>query len=142
MSFGKLERSQGSAPMSDINMTPLIDVMLVLLVIFIITAPLLVSSVQVDLPKASATAASNAPKFVEITIDRGGQVFVNDALQTTESLDLLLDKTAKANPEAEVRLRADTTVPYGRVVEVMGQAQKAGLSRIGFVAQAPDKAQP
>ncbi|WP_342620395.1 biopolymer transporter ExbD [Rhodoferax sp. GW822-FHT02A01] len=139
MSFGKLERSQGSAPMSDINMTPLIDVMLVLLVIFIITAPLMVSSVQVDLPKASATA-SNAPKFVEITIDRGGQVFVEDALQTTESLDLLLDKTAKANPEAEVRLRADTTVPYGRVVEVMGQAQKAGLSRIGFVAQAPDKA--
>jgi biopolymer transport protein TolR len=90
------------------------------------------------LPKASATA-SNAPKFVEITIDRGGQVFVDDALQTTETLDLLLDKTAKANPEAEVRLRADTTVPYGRVVEVMGQAQKAGLSRIGFVAQSPDK---
>jgi len=141
MSFGKLERSQGSAPMSDINMTPLIDVMLVLLVIFIITAPLMVSSVRVDLPKAAATA-SNAPQFVEITIDRSGQVFVNDALQTSESLDALLDKTAKANPEAEVRLRADTTVQYGRVVEVMGQAQKAGLSRIGFVADSPEKPRP
>jgi biopolymer transport protein TolR len=137
MSFGRLERSQGSAPMSDINMTPLIDVMLVLLVIFIITAPLMVSSVQVDLPKAASSAASNAPKFVELSIDRTGQVFVADALQTTESLTTVLASTAQANKDAEVRLRADTTVPYGRVVEVMGLAQKAGLSRIGFVAEAP-----
>jgi biopolymer transport protein TolR len=114
--------------MSDINMTPLIDVMLVLLVIFIITAPLLVSSV--------------APKFVEITIDREGQVLVDDKVQTSDGLGTLFDATAKANADAEVRLRADTTVPYGRVVEVMGQAQKAGLSHIGFVADAPDKAKP
>jgi biopolymer transport protein TolR len=142
MSFGRLERSQGSKPMSDINMTPLIDVMLVLLVIFIITAPLLVSSVQVDLPKAAGTTASNAPQFVELTIDRSGAVFVDEAVQTPSSLDLLLEKTAKANPDAEVRLRADSTVPYGRVVEVMGQAQKAGLSRIGFVADAPPSTPP
>ena len=142
MTFGRLERSQGSKPMSDINMTPLIDVMLVLLVIFIITAPLLVSSVRVDLPKASGTSASNAPKFVELTIDRAGAVYVDDAVQTTEGLTVLLEKTVKANAEAEVRLRADTTVPYGRVVEVMGMAQKAGLSRIGFVADAPESAKP
>lgn len=135
MSFGRLERTQGSAPMSDINMTPLIDVMLVLLVIFIITAPLMVSSVQLDLPKAASTSASNAPKFVELSIDRNGQVFVADALQSTETLAALLANTAQANKDAEVRLRADTTVPYGRVVEVMGLAQKAGLSRIGFVAE-------
>ena len=142
MSFGRLERSQGTKPMSDINMTPLIDVMLVLLVIFIITAPLLVSSVRVDLPKASGTSASNEPKFVELTIDRGGAVYVDDAVQSAEGLTQLLEKTAKANAEAEVRLRADTTVPYGRVVEVMGVAQKAGLSRIGFVADAPDSIKP
>ena len=142
MTFGRLERSQGSKPMSDINMTPLIDVMLVLLVIFIITAPLLVSSVRVDLPKASGTSASNAPKFVELTIDRAGAVYVDDAVQTTEGLTVLLEKTVKANAEAEVRLRADTTVPYGRVVEVMGMAQKAGLSRIGFVADAPESPKP
>jgi biopolymer transport protein TolR len=142
MSFGRLERSQGAKPMSDINMTPLIDVMLVLLVIFIITAPLLVSSVRVDLPKASGTSASNAPKFVELTIDRAGAVYLDDAVQTTESLASVLERTAKANADAEVRLRADTTVPYGRVVEVMVMAQKAGLNRIGFVADAPEAAKP
>jgi biopolymer transport protein TolR len=128
--------------MSDINMTPLIDVMLVLLVIFMITAPLMVSSVQVDLPKAAGASASNAPKFVELSIDRSGQVYVNDAVQSNEALAELLTATARANPEAEVRLRADTTVPYGRVVEIMGQAQKAGLSHIGFVADAPPAFKP
>jgi biopolymer transport protein TolR len=128
--------------MSEINMTPLIDVMLVLLVIFIITAPLMVSSVQLDLPKAAGTSASNAPKFIELSIDRSGQVFVADALQSSAALAALLARTAQANHDAEVRLRADTTVPYGRVVEVMGLAQKAGLSRIGFVADAPLAAQP
>jgi biopolymer transport protein TolR len=142
MGFGRLERTQSAKPMSDINMTPLIDVMLVLLVIFIITAPLLVSSVRVDLPKASGTSASNAPKFVELTIDRAGAVYVDDAVQSAQGLTELLEKTAKANADAEVRLRADTTVPYGRVVEVMGEAQKAGLSRIGFVADAPKTAKP
>jgi biopolymer transport protein TolR len=142
MGFGRLERTQGSAPMSDINMTPLIDVMLVLLVIFIITAPLLVSSVKVDLPKAAGASASQAPKFVEISIDRAGQVFVDDKLQTPDALTALLQTTARANKDAEVRLRADTAVPYGRVVEVMGQAQQAGLTRMGFVADAPAAPKP
>jgi biopolymer transport protein TolR len=142
VSFGRLERSPGAKPMSDINMTPLIDVMLVLLVIFIITAPLLVSSVRVDLPKASGTSASSAPQFIELSIDRSGAVYVSDTLQSTEALALLLQASAQANAEAEVRLRADTSVPYGRVVEVMGLAQKAGLNRIGFVADAPSPVKP
>jgi biopolymer transport protein TolR len=142
MSFGRLERSQGAAPMSDINMTPLIDVMLVLLVIFMITAPLLVSSVQVDLPRAEGAAASNAPKFIALSIDRSGQVFVDDVPHTNEELTRILADTATRNANAELRLRADTTVSYGRVVEVMGMAQKAGLSRIGFVAQAPQTNPP
>jgi biopolymer transport protein TolR len=123
--------------MSDINMTPLIDVMLVLLVIFMIAAPLLVSSVQVDLPKAPASTASSAPQFIELTIDRSGAVYVDNVLQSPEALAPLLTKAAKARAETELRLRADTSVPYGRVVEVMGIAQKAGLSHIGFVADAP-----
>ena len=135
--FGRLERAQAAAPMSDINMTPLIDVMLVLLVIFIITAPLMVSSVKVDLPKASNASPSQAPKFVALTIDKAGQVFVNDQMQTPQALAQTLQQSARANPDTEVRLRADTSVPYGRVVEVMGLAQKAGLSRIGFVAETP-----
>jgi biopolymer transport protein TolR len=133
--FGRLERSRSAAPMSDINMTPLIDVMLVLLVIFIITAPLMVSSVKVDLPKAASAAASQAPKFVALTIDKAGLVFIDDQALSPDALALALKAAATANPDTEVRLRADTTVPYGRVVEVMGVAQKAGLSRIGFVAE-------
>jgi len=140
--FGRLERSNSAAPMSDINMTPLIDVMLVLLVIFIITAPLLVNSVRVDLPKAAGTSASQAPKFLVVTINPAGEIFVGDAPQTAQALASLMEQTAKANPEAELRLRADTTVPYGRVVEVMGLAQKAGLTRIGFIADTPPTARP
>jgi biopolymer transport protein TolR len=137
MGFGRLERTTGAAPMSDINMTPLIDVMLVLLVIFMITAPLLVSSVQVDLPQAPASAVNSAPAFIELTIDRSGAVYADNTLQSPEALAPLLAKAAKARADTELRLRADTSVPYGRVVEVMGLAQKAGISRIGFVADTP-----
>ena len=137
MSFGRLERTTGPQPMSEINMTPLIDVMLVLLVIFIITAPLLVSAVKVDLPKAEGTKALEAPKFVAVAIDKAGQVFVDDLALDAAELASRLGKAAKQNPDTEVQLRADTTVPYGRVVEVMGAAQKAGLNRIGFIADAP-----
>ena len=133
--FGRFERLQSAAPMSDINMTPLIDVMLVLLVIFLITAPLMVSAVKVDLPKSATGVAAAAPKFIGIAIDRTGQVFVQDKPQELAAVAKALQAAAKANPETEVQLRADASVPYGRVVEVMGLAQKAGLSRIGFVAQ-------
>jgi biopolymer transport protein TolR len=137
MSFGRLERTPTAQPMSEINMTPLIDVMLVLLVIFIITVPLMVSAVKVELPKAQAAKSVDEPKFVGLSIDKSGQVFVEDIPQTLPELAQRLSSAAQKNPETEVRLRADTAVPYGRVVEVMGVAQKSGLNRIGFVAQAP-----
>ena len=142
MSFGRLERTPGPAPMSDINMTPLIDVMLVLLVIFMITAPLFVSAVKVDLPKAAGASAPSAPRFIALSLDRSGQAFVDDAPQDMPALERLFAETARRNPDAELRLRADTAVPYGRVVEVMGLAQKAGLGRIGFLADAPPAATP
>ncbi len=134
MSFGRLERTPGPQPMSDINMTPLVDVMLVLVVIFIITAPLLVSAVKVDLPKAAGAAALEAPKFIAITLDRSGQVYVDDQPLDAQALSVALRRAAERQPDTEVRLRADAAVPYGRVVEVMGQAHLAGLHRIGFVA--------
>jgi biopolymer transport protein TolR len=142
MSFGRLERSQGPQPMSEINVTPLVDVMLVLLVIFIITAPLLVSAVKVDLPKTDAAKAMEAPKIVALSIDKAGQVFVDDRPVTPEELDLALKKSAQANPDTEVQLRADAAVAYGQVVQVMGVAQKAGLNRIGFVADTTAPAGP
>lgn len=118
-------------------MTPLIDVMLVLVVIFIITAPLLASSIRLDLPKTDAATASEAPKFVTLAIDPAGQVFLDDRAVTQAQLAQGLQEAAARNPDTEVQLRADRTVPYGQVVEVMGAAQKAGLNRIGFVAEPP-----
>jgi biopolymer transport protein TolR len=126
--------------MSEINVTPLVDVMLVLVVIFIITAPLLASSIKLDLPKTDAAKASDAPKFVTVVVDKSAKVFLNDKPIDLPALAESLQQSAKANPDTEVQLRADETVPYGKVVEVMGVAQKAGLNRIGFVASQPEAA--
>jgi biopolymer transport protein TolR len=140
MSFGRLERSKSSEPMSEINVTPLVDVMLVLVVIFIITAPLLASSIKLDLPKTDAAKASDAPKFVTVVVDKSAKIFLNDKPIELPALAESLQQSAKANPDTEVQLRADEAVPYGKVVEVMGVAQKAGLNRIGFVASQPETA--
>ena len=137
MSFGRLERTKNAEPMSEINVTPMVDVMLVLLVIFILTAPLLASSIKLDLPKTDAATASEGPKFVTLVIDKAGQIFLNDKPVELDALRTSLKQTAVINPDTEVQLRADEAVPYGKVVEVMGAAQKAGLMRIGFVADAP-----
>ncbi len=142
MAFGRLERTTGAPPMSDINMTPLIDVMLVLLVIFIITAPLLASSIRLDLPKTDAAAPNDTPRFVLLVVDKTGQVFLDDKPVAQLELARRLALVAGQNPDTEVQLRADEAVPYGRVVEVLGVAQKAGLSRIGFVAEPKPVAQP
>ena len=137
MSFGRLDRSLGAQPMSDINMTPLIDVMLVLVVIFIITAPLLASSIKLDLPVADAARAGDVPQSVTVVVDAAGQIFLQDQAVAMDVLVHQLQSLAQANPQTEVLLRADKTVAYGRIVEVMGAAQTAGLNRIGFVADAP-----
>ena len=137
MAFGRLERTKASAPMSDINMTPLVDVMLVLVVIFILTAPLLSSAIRLDLPKTDAAKSQSAPPFVTLVVDKAGHTFLNDQSVTAAELAAQLALAADHNPDTEVQLRADTSVPYGRVVEVMGVAQKAGLNKIGFVAQPP-----
>jgi biopolymer transport protein TolR len=143
MSFGRLERTQGSQPISEINMTPLIDVMLVLLVIFMITAPLLASSIKLELPKTDAAqAGGDAPTFVTVVVDKTGQAFIDDKPLSLEELSRQLLQTAQADPQTEVQLRADAAVPYGQVVAVMGTAQKAGLSRIGFVAEPTPPAKP
>ena len=134
MAFGRLERTPGSQPMSDINMTPLVDVMLVLVVILIITAPLLTSTVKLDLPRTQAARPNDVPVFVTVVLDKAGQVFIEDIPLTNEQLAQRLAQAAQANADTEIQLRADAGVPYGRVVEVMGAAQKSGLNRIGFVA--------
>ena len=135
MAFGRLERTTGPEPMSDINMTPLIDVMLVLVVIFILTAPLLASSLRLDLPQAQAAKPQDAPQVVQIALGKDGQLYVQDQPLTLDALRQRLALAAQQNPQTEVQLRADESVPYGKVVAVLDAAHQAGLSRIGFVAQ-------
>ena len=135
MAFGRLERTRGAEPMSDINMTPLVYVMLVLVVIFILTAPLLASAIRLDLPRAEGTAPAAAPRALTLVLDRQGQLFVDDQpVPSAAALARRLGEVAQAAPDTELQLRADAAVPYGRVVEVMGAAHAAGLQRIGFVA--------
>ena len=141
MAFGRLERNPGSLPMSEINMTPLIDVMLVLLVIFIITAPLLTSSLKLELPRAEATSASDAPAFVALAIDAQGRLFLGeqalDPARARELVSTRVREAARHDPATEVQLRADSRVPYGRVAEIMGWVQEAGLTRFGLITAAP-----
>jgi len=141
MAFGRLERNPGSKPMSDINMTPLIDVMLVLLVIFIITAPLMASSLKLDLPKADAPTSSEAPALVALAIDSEGRLYLGEQLldgaQAQTLISTRVRDAARRDPATEVQLRADSRVPYGRVAELIGWVQAAGLTRIGLVTEAP-----
>jgi biopolymer transport protein TolR len=124
--------------MSDINMTPLVDVMLVLLVIFMLAAPLMTSSIRLDLPRTEgASPAGNTPEALTVVLDSKGQLYLNDQPTTPEALAQRMRQTAAQRPDTEVQLRADATVPYGRVVELMGAAHAAGLQRIGFVAEPP-----
>ena len=135
MTFGRFDSTKAPRLMSEINVTPLVDVMLVLLVIFILTAPLLASSIQLELPRTDAAKATQAPQSVTLVVDKTGAIFLNDQPIALAALQARLQQTATQNPDTEVQLRADAAVPYGRVVAVMGAAQNAGLMRIGFVAE-------
>jgi biopolymer transport protein TolR len=128
VSFGRLERPTGDKPMSEINVTPLVDVMLVLLVIFIIAAPFMASRLALELPRAETPAAAQpAPEaFVSIDVDAQGQVHWDGQPVDLDALRQRLQATAGRNPAT-----------YGRMVQLIGLAQTAGLSRIGFVADAP-----
>ena len=143
MAFGRLERNPGAKPMSEINMTPLIDVMLVLLVIFIITAPLMASSLKLELPQAEAGELTEAAATLALAIDEQGQLYLGEQkLDATQAQALITQRSREAaqrDPSTEVQLRADARVPYGRVAEVMGWVQAAGLNRIGLVTEAPAK---
>ena len=135
MAFGRLERRTGANPMSDINMTPLIDVMLVLLVIFMITAPLMTSSLKLDLPKTEGARPTDAAQFVTVAVDPQGKLYWGDEALDAEALKRRVREAAQRNPATEVQLRADKTVPYGRIAELIGLVQEGGLVRIGFVTE-------
>ena len=116
-------------------MTPLIDVMLVLLVIFMITAPLMTSSLKLDLPRAEGAKPTDAALFVTLAIDPQGRFFWGDEPVSIDTLRLRVREAAVRNPTTEVQLRADKSVTYGRVAELIGVVQEGGLSRVGFVTE-------
>ena len=128
------DRSGSGAPLAEINMIPLIDVMLVLLVIFIVTAPLLTHSVRIDLPRVSTQPIMNKPEAVAVAIDANGDVFWNGERIDEAQLDVRLRDAAKRDPQPELHLSVDRTTQYQVVAEVMGAASKAGIIRIGFVS--------
>jgi len=141
MTFGRFERTPGQAPMSEINVTPLVDVMMVLLVIFILTAPLMGRALKLDLPQAEGGASRAAAQTVRLRIDAQGHVYLDDQAITQDALAQALKARAAQAAEAgltelpEVQLQADAQLSYGRVVEVMDWVQLAGLNRIAFVTQ-------
>lgn len=135
MSFGRLERRDAPKPMSDINMTPLIDVMLVLLVIFIIAAPLMASALKLQLPKAdAATPGTGSAQVIAISIDAQGRYFLGHEALEPDALKARLQTLAAQRPDAELRLSADRDVPYGRVAALIDWAQSVHLNRIAFVS--------
>jgi biopolymer transport protein ExbD len=124
-----------SAPMNEINMIPLIDVMLVLLVIFIITAPLLTHAVKIDLPQASSQPLPEEPEVISLAIDGDGRMYWNDNPLVAGELSLRLGQIAQQEPQPELHIRADRETRYQLLAEVMADAQNAGVKKMGFVSQ-------
>jgi biopolymer transport protein ExbD len=132
MSFGGFGNGQ-NAPMSEINMVPLIDVMLVLLVIFIVTAPLLTHAVKIDLPKASSEVNPTQREHVQLAIASAGEIYWNGEPVDRPALESRFTEAARGAVQPELHIRADHKAQYGTVAEVMSMAARAGLTRIGFV---------
>ena len=133
MAIGSFNNASRQAPLAEINVVPLVDVMLVLLVIFIVTAPLLTHSVKIDLPKASSSPNITRPEHVQLGIREDGGLHWNGAPVVMEELESHFSAAAMQQPQPELHIRADRLVPYERVAQVMSAAAKAGLVRIGFV---------
>lgn len=127
----------GDGMLSEINMTPLVDVMLVLLIIFMLTVPVLTQAVRLDLPQASTTPATARPDTVTLAVDRAGQAFWNGEAVDTATLGARLAELARRQPDADVQLRADRHTEYQHVMAVMAAAQKNGVDRISFITR-PD----
>jgi biopolymer transport protein ExbD len=131
---GNFEKEELQAPLAEINMTPLVDVMLVLLVIFLVTAPMLNSAIQLNLPSESA-AQITEQKTLTISVNRAGEYFLDDQKISANELEQKLQIAAKNNPKQPIHLRADIDVSYGKVSYILGTAQRFGLSNIGFITE-------
>lgn len=135
MTGNQFSAGEHTQPMSEINTTPLVDVMLVLLVIFIITAPLLTHAVKINLPQATSQVIEDKPEVVSIAINEAGQLFWNDVPLVEGELKQKLTLIADQEPQPELRIRADEGTRYQVLAEVMADAQNAGVTKLGFVSE-------
>ena len=135
MAYGGFSDNDGGRPMAEINMIPLIDVMLVLLIIFIVTAPLLTHSIRIELPTATAQVNLEKPETVTLSIDAVGGLYWNDTLISDAQLAINLVDAARHKPQPELHLRAEKTTQYQKLAEVMAAAQNAGVNKIGFITE-------
>ena len=133
MAFGSLSENAGDDALAEINMVPLIDVMLVLLVIFMVAAPMLTHAVKVDLPRASSTPSHATPETIQLGIDAASRLYWNRTAVTPAEFAEKLRAAARTTPQPELHLSAERTTPYEKVAEVMSAAAREGLVRIGFV---------
>lgn len=140
MAFGGFHREAGGHTMAEINMVPLIDVMLVLLVIFIITAPLMAHSIQINMPHVASEPISQKPVVLDLAIDAAGKLYVDDKPITMADLPARMAQAAAMTPEPELHIRADHDTRYEVLADVMSDARKAGLDKIGFVTTPPQNA--
>src|SRR5262245_26270256 len=138
MAFASFDAKRSSAPMAEINMVPLIDVMLVLLVIFIVTAPLLTHAVKLDLPKATTQPNILKPEKIEFAIDAAGALYWNGEMVTRDEAASRFKAQGQKQPQPEIHLRADQNVAYRLVAQTLADASKAGLTKVGFVSE-PDR---
>ena len=134
-SNGGRRRRRAGRPMSEINVTPMVDVMLVLLIIFMVTAPLLTHSIKINLPKATTQVNLEKPETVTLSIDGSGVLFWDNNRIDDAQLAANLASAARRNPQPELHLRAEKTTQYQRLAEVMSAAQNAGVVKIGFITE-------
>ncbi|MEW6050033.1 MAG: biopolymer transporter ExbD [Candidatus Zixiibacteriota bacterium] len=127
--------------MADINIANLVDVVLVLLIIFMISAPLLQSGIEVNLPKTKAAAAEEEREGVVITMDAKGGVYINDVWSRMDKFEEALDKEIKAKNTSAVYIRGDSSVPYGLAIDIIGRIKEMGIEQIGLVTAHQDKGQ-
>ena len=135
MAFGSFDRKSSSQPMAEINMVPLIDVVLVLLVIFIVTAPLLTNAVKLDLPRATSSPDIQKPEKIEFAIDASGALYWNGERVSREDTVQRFAEAGRKRPQPEIYLRADQNVAYRYVTEMLADASKAGLAKVAFVSE-------
>lgn len=132
-----MESGPRGSLVSQINVTPLVDVMLVLLIIFMVTAPIIQQGVQVSLPKVKAAALPGKEEQFIVSITRDRQIYLNDTRMTTDALTEKLAAIARERPDREVFIRADEQVPYGDVIKMMGAIKAAGIDNVGMVTEMP-----